>query len=208
MRPYIPPRERRSSRRPISLTGVVVSLFMFFSLISLVSFVQASFINQPPAIANDVRAEQEQISDSVKGVKATEGQIREVRFQEIPAVLNNLPVERYWPVRGKITTHFSSYHPAIDIAIARGTPIHSYASGIVVTARSGGSWGRHLVIRHNNGYESAYAHLNTILVSEGQQVDVSTVIGTVGSTGRSTGPHLHFQLTKDGRAINPLRTLP
>lgn len=181
---------------------------MFFSLISLISFVQASFINQPQAVATEVRAAKEQISDTITASKATEGQIREVRFQEIPAILNNLPVERSWPVHGKITTHFSSSHPAIDIATSKGTPIHPFASGIVVTARSGGSWGRFIVIKHNDGYETAYAHLNTILVSEGQQVDLTTIIGTIGSTGRSTGPHLHFQLTKDGRAINPLRTLP
>ena len=208
MRPYIPPRERRSFRLSISFTGLIVSLFMFFSLISLVSFVQAGFINQPQAVGSGIRATKEQISDAVKASKASEAQIREVRFQEIPIVLNNLPVERSWPARGKITTYFSSSHPAIDIATSKGTPLHPFASGIVVTARSGGSWGRHVVIRHNNGYETAYAHLNTILVYEGQQVDLTTVIGTVGSTGRSTGPHLHFQLTKDGRAINPLKTLP
>lgn len=208
MRPYIPPRERRSFHLSISLVGVVTSFFLFFSLISLLSLVQASFIAQPQAVANEVQGAKEQITDAVRASKASEAQIREVRFQELPAVLNNLPVERSWPVRGRITTNFSSYHPAIDIATSQGTPIHSFASGIVVTARTGGSFGRYVVIRHNDGYETAYAHLNTILVSEGQQVDPSTVIGTVGSTGRSTGPHLHFQLTKDGRAVNPLRTLP
>ena len=208
MRSYIPPRDRRSFRLSISFTGLIVSFCLFFSLVSLLSFVQANFINQPQAIANEVRVTAEQITDQVKAVKASESQIRGAKFQDIPVILNNLPVERSWPVRGRITTNYSGSHPAIDIATAKGTPIHPFASGVVITAKSGGSWGRYVVILHNDGYETAYAHLNTILVSEGQQVDLSTVIGTVGSTGRSTGPHLHFQLTKDGRTINPLRTLP
>ena len=208
MRPYIPPRERRSFRLSISFTGLLLSLFMFFALVSLISIVQANFIPQPQSVVSGVKASKEQIIGAVKASKATEGQIREIRFQEIPVVLSSLPVERSWPVRGSITSNFSSFHRAIDIATSRGTPIHPFASGVVVTTRSGGSWGRHVVIRHNNGYETAYAHLNSILVSEGQQVDLTTVIGTVGSTGNSTGPHLHFQLTQDGRAINPLKTLP
>jgi murein DD-endopeptidase MepM/ murein hydrolase activator NlpD len=181
---------------------------MFFSLVSLLSFVQASFVDQKQPVANEVSATPAKITDEIRFTKASEAQIKEVRFQEIPVLLNNLPVERSWPVRGRITTNYSSYHPAIDIATSRGTPVRSFASGFVVTARSGGSWGRHIVIRHNDGYETAYAHLNQILVTEGQQVDINTTIGTVGSTGRSTGPHLHFQITKDGNTVNPFRVLP
>jgi len=85
---------------------------------------------------------------------------------------------------------------AVDLAIAKGTPIHAAASGIVILARTGynGGFGNLVIISHPNGTETLYAHQSKIATSTGAQVSQGEVIGYVGSTGRSTGPHLHFEV--------------
>ena len=140
--------------------------------------------------------------------KATNRQLTNVKLLNAPAVLQNLPVERVWPVRGRITTYFSNYHQGIDIANSWGTSVHPFASGVVVFAGWQGSFGNCIFITHNQGLVTTYAHLGRIEVKVGQQVGIDTEIGVIGSTGNSTGPHLHFQLSENGHNVNPLRALP
>lgn len=114
-----------------------------------------------------------------------------------------------WPVRGIITTRFSSHHKGIDIATSYGTPIHPFASGTVLFA----DWDNHgfgnaIIIRGIDGYDSKYGHLSRLNVKTGQRVESDSVIGFIGATGVATGPHLHFEVYKDGLAINPLGVLP
>jgi murein DD-endopeptidase MepM/ murein hydrolase activator NlpD len=114
-----------------------------------------------------------------------------------------------WPIRGGITTMFSSYHKGIDISSSYGTPIHPFASGTVLFA----SWDNHgfgnaIIIRSAAGYDSKYGHLSALNVKVGQRVESDSVIGFIGATGVATGPHLHFEVYKDGVAINPLGVLP
>jgi murein DD-endopeptidase MepM/ murein hydrolase activator NlpD len=99
----------------------------------------------------------------------------------------------------------STGHRAIDYAAANGTPIRSVGEGIVTFAgwnRSG--YGNLVSIRHNGTFSTNYAHQSKIAVSYGQKVSQGEIIGYVGSTGFSTGPHLHFEMVKDGTKINPL----
>ena len=125
------------------------------------------------------------------------------------------------PVRGaRISSYFTKrrFHPVlkkwrahlgIDYAARRGTPIVAAGSGrITYTARLG-SYGNLIKIRHDDGYETRYAHLKSFRrgIKRGKYVKKGQTIGYVGSTGRSTGPHLHFELRKRGRAINPLRVV-
>lgn len=105
---------------------------------------------------------------------------------------------RHHPVLGR--RHF---HGGVDYAAPVGTPVQAVAGGTVTWARAKGPAGNMVRIRHSGGYESYYLHLSAIHVSLGQNVTQSTVVGKVGSTGRSTGPHLDFRLKKDGRYINP-----
>lgn len=99
-------------------------------------------------------------------------------------------------------------HPGVDIRAPRGSEITPVAGGVVkLIARERFGYGNRVEIDHQDGHESLYAHMDKILVGEGQKVTVDTVIGTVGMTGRTTGPHLHLEVRNDGRTINPLTYL-
>lgn len=114
-----------------------------------------------------------------------------------------------FPVVGRLSQRFSYYHPGIDIEQPFNSPIHPFLSGAVFEAGShGGGYGNYILIDHQNGYFSLYAHLNSILVKKNDPVTQETVIGTVGLTGRTTGSHLHLEIYENGRAINPLTILP
>lgn len=110
-----------------------------------------------------------------------------------------------WPVGGRITQGPVWYHMAIDIANSE-TPGIAAAEGGVVTLVSGQryAYGHHVIIDHGGGLQSLYAHLSQIYVSEGEKVSRGQLIGKMGSTGRSTGVHLHFEVRKNGVPINPL----
>jgi murein DD-endopeptidase MepM/ murein hydrolase activator NlpD len=123
------------------------------------------------------------------------------------------------PIRHvRITSHFSHrrYHPILkryrphhgtDFGARRGTPLLAVNSGKVSFAGRMGGYGKVVKIKHGGGYESLYAHQSRIRVKKGQKVKKGQIIGYVGNTGRSTGPHLHFGLMKHGRWINPMSVL-
>lgn len=114
------------------------------------------------------------------------------------------------PVNGTISSRFGSIervrsgaHTGLDIATASGTPIVAAAGGTVKQASWCGSYGNLVVISHGNGVETYYAHCSRILVSAGDTVNAGDTISLVGSTGNSTGPHLHFEVRINGTAMNP-----
>jgi murein DD-endopeptidase MepM/ murein hydrolase activator NlpD len=115
-----------------------------------------------------------------------------------------------WPTSGQITQPFWNGHPAIDIGGRTGNPVKSADSGYVVAARTGwnGGYGNMVMIDHGNGYVTLYGHLNSIFVSQGESVAKGAQIGTVGNTGKSTGPHLHFEVRYEGVQRNPFSFLP
>lgn len=109
-------------------------------------------------------------------------------------------------------THEEVSHKGIDLAAASGTPVTSPADGIVRVATrvydpSPGS-GTVILIDHGNGFATFYAHLGSLAVREGQEIEKGAVIATVGSTGKSTGPHLHFEVRRNGEAVNPADFVP
>jgi murein DD-endopeptidase MepM/ murein hydrolase activator NlpD len=97
----------------------------------------------------------------------------------------------------------STDHHGLDFAAAAGTPVHAVLAGVVTSAGSEGGYGLSVVVRHADGLTTRYAHLSRIDVRVGQAVAAGTVVGRVGSTGVSTGAHLHFEVVVDGRAIDP-----
>ena len=102
----------------------------------------------------------------------------------------------------------SGFHNGVDFAANLGTPIYASRSGTVTKARSmTTSYGNHVVINHGDGYSSLYAHMDYFVVSQGQYVNQGQVIGYVGSTGNSTGPHLHFTIMYNGSSVNPMQFL-
>ena len=103
------------------------------------------------------------------------------------------------PVTGIVTPH-----NGVDFAVSRGTPVLSVGNGEVVIAKYSGSAGNYVAIRHGRQYMTAYMHLDKILVKPGQQVKQGDKIGLSGNTGRSTGPHLHFELHINNKPVNPL----
>ncbi len=96
-------------------------------------------------------------------------------------------------------------HHGIDISASLGTPVRSTANGVVVKAqKSRFGYGNEVIIKHVNNYETRYAHLDSFNVKVGQTVELGTVIGTVGVTGLTTGPHLHYEILKNKKDIDPL----
>lgn len=112
------------------------------------------------------------------------------------------------PTRGRLTSGFGTrwgrMHNGIDVAGPTGTPVNSADAGRVEFAGYRGSYGNLVIINHENGYQTYYAHLNAINVSRGERVFKGARIGSMGSTGRSTGPHLHFEVRRNGQPVNPL----
>ncbi len=110
---------------------------------------------------------------------------------------------RYHPITGVY-----SNHSGMDIAASYGSPIYACASGTVTTATYGTAYGYHVVINHGNGFSTLYGHMCRYTVSVGQYVTRGQVIGYVGSTGWSTGPHLHLTMYYNGALVNPKNYLP
>jgi len=116
-----------------------------------------------------------------------------------------------WPVQGVLTSPYGMrwgrMHEGIDIGASTGTPIYAAAGGTVIYAGWEGGYGNLTVIDHGNGLATAYGHQSQIAVSNGQTVSRGQTIGYVGSTGHSTGPHLHFEVRVNGAPVNPLSYL-
>lgn len=123
-----------------------------------------------------------------------------------------------WPVTGPITSAYGwrtdpitgarSFHSGTDIGAACGTPVGAALAGTVVAASFDGSLGNYVVLAHDDGLDTVYGHLSRHLVSAGQRIVARQVLGLVGSTGRSTGCHLHFAATRDGASIDSGPLLP
>ncbi len=115
-----------------------------------------------------------------------------------------------WPVSGPITSGFGfrwgRMHEGIDLGVGFGTPIGAAAAGTVIVAGWSGGYGNLVVVSHGT-ISTAYGHMSSIAVSSGQQVSRGTVLGAVGSTGHSTGPHLHFEVRVNGTPQNPVNYL-
>ena len=121
------------------------------------------------------------------------------------------------PVNGRISSPFgyrvhpifkvSKLHTGLDMAAGAGTPIAASAGGRVVFAGWRGGYGRAVIIDHGGGITTLYAHQSSLAVSQGQSVRQGQVVGRVGSTGYSTGPHLHFEVRLNGSPVDPMRYL-
>lgn len=113
-----------------------------------------------------------------------------------------------WPTQGTITQNFSWYHPGTDIANRAVPNVVAADSGVVEYADCiNWGYGCHVIINHGNGFKTLYAHFQQIYVKVGQSVGRGSAVGKMGSTGRSTGPHLHFEISKNGVKLNPLTVL-
>lgn len=114
-----------------------------------------------------------------------------------------------WPTAGYVSQGYWRGHPAIDVAGWLGAPVTAADSGYVVLAGGGwnGGYGNYVIIDHGNGFTTLYAHLNSIFVKPGETVSRGQQVGTMGNTGNSTGPHLHFEIRYNGVPYNPANYL-
>jgi murein DD-endopeptidase MepM/ murein hydrolase activator NlpD len=123
-----------------------------------------------------------------------------------------------WPVQGRLSSKFGtrihpitgveSFHNGIDIAAPTGTPVYAPADGVVEGTSNTTKGGLQMVLRHNNGMKTGYAHLSKRIATLGDRVKRGDIIAEVGNTGASTGPHLHFTVTDTmGKKVDPLTYL-
>ena len=122
-----------------------------------------------------------------------------------------------WPVQGRITSQFGrrgwmGFHSGIDIAAPKGTPVRAVADGLVIVSAHNldgySGYGKVIIIEHGDGIKTLYAHNKNNLVEIGECIREGGIIAEVGSSGNASGSHLHFEIRKDGRPVNPLEYLP
>jgi len=171
-----------------------------------------------------VKQEREQIADNVYEMEVLTRELEQSLqslIREAQAINENnstkAPIrsERnfLWPLKGFITSNYGYrvhpirgsviFHSGIDIAAMYGAPIYATASGIVIYSGWYGGYGNAVIIDHGNGYSSLYGHCSSLFVGKDQRVTQGNIISSVGSTGMSTGPHLHFEIRQNGVPVDP-----
>jgi murein DD-endopeptidase MepM/ murein hydrolase activator NlpD len=172
-----------------------------------------SYVKEP---VKDMVRSMHQSLDVLNEDIITGDQVKHKLFQYLEdqkVLLSSTP--SIWPTKGWLSSRFGyrispftqrkEMHKGLDISTRLNTPIVAPADGIIIKRGWNGSFGKMISIRHGNGYITKYAHLNKILVKKGQAVKRGDKLGLVGQTGRSTGPHLHYEVHLKGVPVNPLR---
>ncbi|MCR5379063.1 MAG: M23 family metallopeptidase [Fibrobacter sp.] len=138
----------------------------------------------------------EKIDVDYEGVHSWQPQEEKIKLERIPSIVPvvGLKSKKFDPDEG---------HSGVDFSAAAGTPVFATGSGVVTFAGPNGDLGNNIVIDHQNGYQSSYSHLKDIKVRKGKNVNKGNIIGTVGSTGNTSGAHLHYEIIKDGTQIDP-----
>jgi murein DD-endopeptidase MepM/ murein hydrolase activator NlpD len=130
-------------------------------------------------------------------------------------IIKSLPFGK--PVQGVVTSRYGkrkdplnkkkAFHEGVDFRAKKGDKIFATADGVVLRAFRNGGYGNYVQISHGNGYSTSFSHMQVFLVKKGEKVKRGQPIGLIGSTGRSTGPHLHYEITLDGKPVNPKKFL-
>ena len=163
----------------------------------------------------DLQQAIKQVSDDLSQERMELGLLESIMLDRD---LKQLLDPKGWPVkRGYISSSYGyrndpftgkkTFHKGVDIPAAKGTPIHALAGGVVIYSGDRNGFGNMVEIDHGNGYSTRYAHISKLIVEAGDRIDQDQVIAEIGSTGRSTGPHLHLEMFKDGRRFNPRKRL-
>lgn len=190
------------------------------SLQSLASEVSVAYGITQPELGNDgLSLAYSDVQPTVKETLAEYNFLKSASFSSIYQhsaykwQIHSTP--HLWPVRGVITSGFGgrsdpfngegAFHTGIDLAVVKGTPVHTTADGVVTTASWHTGYGKLVVVDHGNGFQTYYGHLSKILVIPGEEVRLGQVIALSGSTGRSTGPHVHYEVRLHGTPVNPHR---
>ncbi len=207
--PALPPTQDRSDNKgkggPV---GNVVATYstMSMGILNVPTFLRTTNRLSADLILQEIALRKIGLQDLLKGIE-----IKNAKIESTPS---------FWPIyrrMGKLMSNFGyrrdpfthriRHHDGIDISAPYGTKVLSAGKGVVKFAGREGDYGNIVVIYHGDGVETAYAHLSKISVKVGQKVQKGDEIGAVGSTGRSTGPHLHFEVRVGGKPVNPLKYL-
>ncbi len=157
---------------------------------------------------------EQQRQDAVAAFKQSQ---EEYAWLELPETVSyeyyELDLEYASPIPGATSSGFGyrlhpiqdvvKFHYGTDFSADQGQEIHSFADGTVLLAEENDSYGKYIIIQHENGCQTLYAHCSELLVSAGDEVSIGQTVALVGSTGLATGPHLHFELKQDGTYLNP-----
>ncbi len=154
----------------------------------------------------------EQLDDVQRTVEQTERQWvrQQARLETVPLALplqTEFLLSSNFGIRSDPMTHLPSMHEGLDFVAPVGTPILATAAGRVIQAAYNGAYGNMVEVAHAEGFVTRYAHLQTILVRPGQNLRAGDRLGLLGNTGRSTGPHLHYEVLYRGQAMHPVKAL-
>jgi murein DD-endopeptidase MepM/ murein hydrolase activator NlpD len=167
-------------------------------------------LNLENAINDDL---QDELDRLVLEAALQEQSLKELNQSLLEKSIREAHIPSIWPSSGLVTSYFGQrtnpitgrgqFHTGLDIASRRGTPVYATADGVVIFAGWHGGLGRLVIISHGNGLKTRYGHLAESYVTPGQKVTRRTKIGAVGSSGRATGSHLHYEVVRNGVSINP-----
>jgi murein DD-endopeptidase MepM/ murein hydrolase activator NlpD len=168
------------------------------------------FASETPALPQALATLSSSVSESGQSLRALG------RFMErTRPMLMALPFR--WPVRGPLNSRFGmrqspwtgepEFHRGLDISANRGTAVLAPASGTVFFAGNGGEYGTTLILDHGNYLRSLYGHLQEIRVKQGEHVERGQMVALTGNTGRTSGPHLHYEIQVHGQAVDPRQFL-
>ncbi|MCD6169168.1 MAG: M23 family metallopeptidase [Candidatus Latescibacteria bacterium] len=222
-------------RRPVyRLLIVLLPVLLVFAAVSLFFWGRSLQLLRENSMLQAENAKVRQLALELEQVKAIDRQLRLMTGADIelsPAAARSAyvlidslketssgqqrDVPSIWPTQGRVSSEFGEYrglmgkrHEGIDIAAASGTPVRATADGKVLFAGWTDDLGNLVIIKHGGRYFTRYGHNDKVYVKEGQLVKRGQVIATVGSSGHSTAPHLHYEVWEDAKPVNPRRFLP
>ena len=201
------------SRTGMAIGAVLVTLFLFFA-------VQAARV---PLLTTRL-ANMESDAKRLDTLQVALAQLQK-RYEQVQTMFGAAPVVKHDSVELTIPSRFpldskgfvtrgvgsgQEYgvaHPGLDIAVANATQVRAAGGGLVVEVSETPEYGKMIRLSHPEEYETLYGHLSEILVKKGDKVALGAVIGLSGNTGRSTAPHLHFEMRKNGQAVDPMQLI-
>lgn len=173
-----------------------------------------AYDNYVPNLARSEQVESQALPPPRQYAAAGKAPLDDLDVKAEQTVADFAPNERFlWPVEGPVLMAYGprrngSNNDGINIAAPRGTPVSVAANGVVVFADRQGDYGNLVLVRHGNGFATAYAHLDKIIVEKDMVVAKGDMIGTVGSSGKIKGPQLHFQIRRSSKPVDPERYMP
>ncbi|MBS3949384.1 MAG: M23 family metallopeptidase [Peptococcaceae bacterium] len=160
---------------------------------------------------------QQSIEHIKESIPETEDSLKDLEKKVQIQRAKDVATPSLWPTSGTVTSGFGyrrspfgssrEFHSGLDIGAAKGTRVYATANGVVRMANYNGGYGNVIFVDHGYGFSTVYAHLSKLNVKVGQQVIKGQLIGLVGNTGASTGPHLHYEVRVSGVAVNPTKYL-